>query len=687
MTNQKPAVEDHPQTPTNGLGTRTVQQTSDHPTSGSTASAGADSNAVRSASLDQNRPLSASQKRFFSDLNPEATFLNREGSTSGENRRPLNDDIGVWVDKREWEALVRQRNNVSTGRDYTFTISQGMHPDQRPHSAVLGPLIDVYFKKFHTILPLLDEAEFREQHSIGDVPEALIHAMCLVAAKDSGAEPHLRYGSAPSTLPPREFCSRLYASVRGCLRASCQYDKITLIQILALASLHNEGVDGAEEASMLLSQAMHHAQTMGIHLGQHSSTPHGPDSLTKRLFWCLYALDRLTSVMFGRPVLMSDIDIAIETFAPGESGFPAFEAWLKITEILNKILGFYRPHKSVDITGWEEPYPGLEEILDEVGAWQESRSSLATIHLFYLATAVLSHRSRGIKQVPRATPSSIRQRLCAIETIRLMESEHCRDLHALPLIPYAISLALSVSYQHLRQSQMHHQQEDARLDFRKCAKLLQSLRRTWSAADTMAALAMKVQDGLDRAPSLASFRIPRNITAARDSPDKPCAPDMSGARSGLLDSIPDGDERSGDEVQTSAATNNATMQDASIHEDGNDMFEGMDDIFGTYLDPNYPINLDDWSMVDALPPFDWNQVPQYGELQTIAMGTNFRLTCGQISRKLQGPPGTEIKGPTPYLRPFLILLLHFKRWRKSSTKLYGVVRTRDCRTRRAGSSR
>lgn len=569
---------------------------------------------MRSASLDQNRPQSASQKRFISDLNPEATFLNREGSTGGENRRPLNDDIGVWVDKREWEALVRQRNNITTGRDYTFTISQGMHPDQRPHSAVLGPLIDVYFKKFHPIFPLLDEAEFREQHSVGDVPEALIHAMCLVAAKDSRAEPHLRYGSAPSTLPPREFCSRLYSSVRGYLRASCQYDKITLIQIHALASLHNEGVDGAEEASMLLSQAMHHAQTMGIHLGQHSSTPHSPESLTKRLFWCLYALDRLTSVMSGRPVIMSDIDIAIEPFAPGESGFPAFEAWLKVTEILNKIIGFYRPHKSVDITGWEEPYPGLEEILDEVGAWQESSSSLATIHLYYLATAILSHRSRGIKQIPRGTPSSIRQRLCAIETIRLMESEHCRDLNALPLIPYAISLALSVSYQHLRQSQMHHQQEDARLDFRRCAKLLQALRRTWSAADTMAALAMKVQDGLDRAPSLASFRIPRNVTVSRDSPDKPSPPDMSGARSSLLDAIPDGDERSGDEAQASNSTNNVITQDTSIPADSDDMFDGMDDIFGTYLDPNYPINLDDWSMVDDLPPFDWNQVPEDGKL-------------------------------------------------------------------------
>ena len=29
------------------------------------------------------------------------------------------------------------------------------------------------------------------------------------------------------------------------------------------------------------------------------------------------------------------------------------------------------------------------------------------------------------------------------------------------------------------------------------------------------------------------------------------------------------------------------------------LFEGMDDIFGTYLDPNYPLNLDDFSFHEA----------------------------------------------------------------------------------------
>ena len=115
-----------------------------------------------------------------------------------------------------------------------------------------------------------------------------------------------------------------------------------MIRILALTSLHTEGPEGAEEASILLSQAMHYGQTLGIHLGQQAASPAGNELVMKRLFWCLWILDRTNSAINGRPIVMSDADIAIEPFTSGESGFPAFEAWLKIAVVLNKIIAFYR---------------------------------------------------------------------------------------------------------------------------------------------------------------------------------------------------------------------------------------------------------------------------------------------------------------------------------------------------------
>ncbi|KAK0886696.1 hypothetical protein LTR02_017907 [Friedmanniomyces endolithicus] len=608
-------------------------QAMDRPSTATTASNGDAQAGVASIALQQQSPAQpGGGKKFISDLIPASTLLNR--AREDERGRLLpNDDIGIWIDKLEYDELVKRRDDAAGGEDRSMhgkatTRQNGTRPadidhpprDQRPHSAVLGPLIDVYFTKIHPILPLVDEVEFRAQQAEGEVPEPLVHALCLVAAKDTKAWIHLKIQASPSTLPPREFCSRLHASVTGALRAPCQYDKVTLIRILALASMHSEGPDGAEESSMLLSQAMHHAQTMAIHLGQ-SNGPSHVNLAMKRLFWSLWVLDRTNSVINGRPVVMSDADIAIEPFAPQESGFPAFEAWLRITELLNKIIAFYRPHYPLDVTGWEDQFLGLEEILDEVYGWDLAPSLHMTIHLYYLTVAVLSHRSRGIKQIPRATNSSIRQRLCASEIIRLMESDHAGcGLHALPFVPYAVSLTLSVAYQHLRQSQFLHQQEDACQEFRKCTKILQSLRRTWSSADTMAALARKVQDEIERAPSLASFRVTRAAQrqaggiAREKEVDVPCAPALNGERTGLLEVLPTtpvggmhvADGAGGVSGEPHPAH---SPPDAAQHVEqpaaSLGLFDGMDDVFGTYMDPNYPVNLDDLSFLDDLQPFDY----------------------------------------------------------------------------------
>lgn len=550
-------------------------------------------------------PSAARRKHFISDLNPEAHLLKRPIQEDARGRALPLDDMGIWIDKLEYDELVRQRNNTApsnagSATAHSATRRNGNRPsttsfDSRPHSSVLGPLIDAYFSRIHPLLPLLDEAEFRTQHAAGETAEPLVHAMCLVIAKDPTAQPYLRLRASPTTLPPREFCTRLHASVLGALRAPCQYDKITLIRILALASLHSEGPDGAEEASMLLSQAMHHAQTLAIHLAQTN-----PDIPLKRLFWTLWILDRNNSVTNGRPVIMSDADIALPPFQPGESGgFPAFEALLKISQMLNQIIAFYRPAYPQTVTGWEEAFPGIEEIYDEVHGWDLPPSLHATLHIYYLAVAVLSHRSRSPKQIPRGTNSAIRQRLCASEIIKLMESPtHSQDLHALPFIPYAVSVALSVSYQNLRAYQFAFQQEDACAEFKKCTQLLSRLRRTWSSADTMAALAGKVWAEIERAPDLARFRITREAQRkAGERPRSPCAPDLNGNRMGL--EVPADGAAPGPTLVEGAVGAVDGIEGPAGQQGWGGLFDGVDDVFATYLDPNYPVNLEDLGFLEG----------------------------------------------------------------------------------------
>lgn len=173
----------------------------------------------------------------------------------------------------------------------------------------------------------------------------------------------------------------------------------------------------------------------------------------------------------------------------------------------------------------------------------------------------------------------------------------------MPVLPYAISLALSVSYQHLRQSQLQHQQEDAREDFKACCQVLQKLRRTWSSADVIATIAKKVSEELNKAEDLSSFRVGRLDLAGRKSPGI-CTASLTRPDT-LIDQRVDA-EGSSDQPNGIGAA--APETSTPGNQDWFGMFEGMDDVFGTYLDPNYPVNLDDFSFTEDPSPVDWNAV-------------------------------------------------------------------------------
>jgi len=132
----------------------------------------------------------------------------------------------------------------------------------------------------------------------------------------------------------------------------------------------------------------------------------------------------------------------------------------------------------------------------------------------------------------------------------------------------------------------------------------------------MAGLARKVQEEIERAPSLATLRVKRTIPG-KEVPveDVPCMPAMNGERMGL----DDGDAGGGaaDDV-TNATTEDQGVGDGMVTAPQPVMsvdaglFDGMDDVFGTYMDPNYPVNLDDLSFLDDMQPFDWNNAGYAG---------------------------------------------------------------------------
>lgn len=535
--------------------------------------------------------------------------MERTPTDALSNRAKSTDNIGVWVGKRELDAFLRYRDaiNGEHAEDALLAAAERADSDRfRPDSAQLTELTNIYFKKVNPILPIVDEQEFRRVHAAGHVPEPFVHALCLVAAKDGEAQPFLRSNDSATSISPRDFCHKLHASVKSALTSSTRYDKTTLVRMLALVSLHNEGADGAEVASMHLSQAIHHAQTMGLQLGQQADLSASDGLPMKLLFWCLWTLDRFNAASAGRPLLMADNDIAIETFTPGESRYPAFEILFCIAGMLNDAISFYRPGNAPTVTGWEDNFPSFEEVVDRLYGSQLSSSLLATLHVAYLAVAILSHRSKGIKDYQSSTSSHVRQSLAVIKVVRLMDSERLNTLHPLHILPYTASLTMAVVYKQLRQVRFDHQREDARSDFEACCRILKNLRRTWKSVDVMAALAQKVLDEVHRAPNLRVTQADSSVARRAQAVTAPLLPSAGGEEVDLSQMQADPKHAAADNSIAYVDDGAVDRGDPIDHQIDSNLLEGMDDIFGTYLDPNYPVNLEDLSFLEDLDTVDWN---------------------------------------------------------------------------------
>lgn len=241
--------------------------------------------------------MGSTAQRFISDLHPEAGFLERNSGARHPGAKATA-NIGVWVDREEWNELVRQRDAANSGNisdSHPLSSSSGIHTLPKPHATQAAGLIDVYFRQLHPMLPMIDEVEFREAYAAGTVPEPYLHAICIVAAKDKDAEPFLHSPDSEVTVAPRDFCSSLQASVKKAMATSPRLDRLTLIRMNALMSFHIEGQDGSDDASMCVVQAMHHCQTLGLHLGQQASLPTRRTRPMKLLFWTIWTLDRFNA--------------------------------------------------------------------------------------------------------------------------------------------------------------------------------------------------------------------------------------------------------------------------------------------------------------------------------------------------------------------------------------------------------
>ena len=305
-------------------------------------------------------------RRFACDSNPVVTLLDdpRSRLRKGQTRRG---DVGACVDdERITSELNEPQYLLAYGEKNTHpsTGDIGLLPPRPDQEA----LINIYFHRIHPLLPLLDEDDTRSQFTNGALSLPLLQSICLVASKDRRAVPYLRLDSDVALLPREKFCQRIHKDILEHISGGGPKKRVTTIQILALLSLHEWGPNRSEDCSITLAHALHHAQTIGLHLRK-------PDKMSgsylQALFWCLWSLDRWNSAIHGRTIIIHDCDIGQRVTDVIHLFKPPFRIWLLLAHQLGQVIRSYRPM----VDGSCEPDLDLstfEEIVGNSNAWDTS---------------------------------------------------------------------------------------------------------------------------------------------------------------------------------------------------------------------------------------------------------------------------------------------------------------------------
>lgn len=117
--------------------------------------------------------------------------------------------------------------------------------------------------------------------------------------------------------------------------------------------------------SLLFSQAVHYALSIGIHLvGSGAQDERSKEAET--LYCALWALDRMNAAFHGRPCLLHerDTDRNLEECIAAQEE-PGFRLFLNVIIMLDKVIALYRPRSSHDDT---VVLPVFESMIIDAGA-------------------------------------------------------------------------------------------------------------------------------------------------------------------------------------------------------------------------------------------------------------------------------------------------------------------------------
>ncbi|KIW35327.1 uncharacterized protein PV07_02029 [Cladophialophora immunda] len=452
--------------------------------------------------------------RFVGDLNPESILTDLSSRKQGSQRisrvgtwveqsRDLQDglppeDLGPPLPQKSGDKTplnVEKYGRVEGGRrtltGHQRNYLQAVGAFRVLPKATQDALVTTYIACFDGLLPILNGIKLLRDYTEGRCSIFLMQAICLVTCKTEEAAPYLRLYDDGPLLDPIPFARSLHTGLDAAMKADLEPDRVTKIQILTLMHLHNDGPGGIEESSLHLSQAIHDAWTAGLHIHTPGRSPKDQSSM---LWWTIWTLDKINACLGGRPIVIANRDIDIAR-PPLENGVPrsnVINLWLRLGELLDEVIEFYRPTADPECTGWEAEFPAYRSLTEGIDLSLLPVSEQSILELCYHVIAILSCRAGG----PSTT--SYARRISAADRIQeLLSNGRHTSLQPIPLVPYAVGLALTVAYRGLRDNAFEDT-DRAQADLATRCETLEALSMYWWTADAMARLGRKALKSLQQ---------------------------------------------------------------------------------------------------------------------------------------------------------------------------------------------
>ncbi|RKK94003.1 hypothetical protein BFJ68_g15338 [Fusarium oxysporum] len=426
--------------------------------------------------------------RFVGDLNPEGMFMEATGSASIRETSQKG-DVGIWLSSNN----PGQASQFITSRPPPI-MDQFLLPFVKEHClSCLPPHQDylklkaLYLDKIHPIMPIIPETTLE-----GDEPASVVlkQLICLAASTDPSMARYLHLqNKGDDLLPCQDFMQSISSAVRAILETSIITDRVLHIRALILLSLYTQP-SSSEEADLpaqLGGRAIHHIQTLGLHLLRYDA-PNCEELET--LFCAVWAVDRINAAVYGRPCLMHERDIGANLDGCIRKRPPCFRLFLSVVQWLDQVIELYRPGPSAEASGLDKiayiDLPVLEAMIVNADALKVPGSLIAASTL--------------------PPPSANARRSLAAERIACAV---LRDhLSPMPFVPYAVCLALSVEYRKMRHSRLPMFRSRAMHAFRRNCEMLRKFGDYFWSANVVAGLGERVLKEMERAANTLTRESP-----------------------------------------------------------------------------------------------------------------------------------------------------------------------------------